>query len=236
MWFGVGEQSIPQTAKATGALPIHTAIVTHADVDHFSGLLDAARATGVRRVLVPDSLLRQAEAQPDDAAAALLAGLAQRDIELRTVAAGDAIELGTGVRGVFLHPATGFVSTRDNEGSLVLLIEVETIAGPRHVLMTGDLEGPAIEMLRRALADRGWPEVSAMEAPHHGAAHPAAIALVRELDPAVVVQSTGPRRVDDPRWETGRAGRVWLTTARDGAATVTIHADGSVRARAWGEP
>lgn len=235
MWFGVGEQSIPRAAKASGALPIHTAIVTHADVDHFSGLLDASRATGVRRVLVPESLLRQAEARPDDAAAALLAGLGDGGIEVRAVAAGDAIELGVGVRGVFLHPPDGFVPARDNEGSLVLLLEVETLAGTRRLLMTGDLEGPTIELVRRALAERGWPEIGAMEAPHHGAAHPGAIALVREIDPTVVVQSTGPRRVDDPRWESGRAGRVWLTTARDGAATITIHTDGSVRARSWGE-
>lgn len=232
LWFSVGQQTIPMAGKATGELPIRTAIVSHPDVDHFSGLLDAAGPLGVERVLVPRAVVDDASAKPSGAAAALLRGLEARGVSVRVVAAGDAIELGAGVRCAFLHPPDGFAAPNDNAHSLVMLIEVQTDEGVRRVLMTGDLAGQGVALVRDGWRAAGQPVLHAMEVPHHGAAAADAIALVSELDPRIVVQSSGRSRIDDPRWAGVREGRHWFATARDGSVVLTIHRDGSVRARA----
>jgi hypothetical protein len=47
------------------------------------------------------------------------------------------------------------------------------------------------------------------------------------------VQSTGPRRLDDARWDDAKVGREWRSTARDGAASVEIDATGEMRVKTW---
>lgn len=72
------------------------------------------------------------------------------------------------------------------------------------------------------------PSPDIMEAPHHGSAEPAAIDMVKRLNPQFVLQSTGPTRANDDRWREAHRGRTWLTTALDGAVTITIERDGSI--------
>ena len=67
-----------------------------------------------------------------------------------------------------------------------------------------------------------------LELPHHGSVQPTAMALVETVNPAVVLQSTGPSRALDIRWNAHRLGRQWWTTATDGAAWVEFHQDGSI--------
>jgi hypothetical protein len=43
------------------------------------------------------------------------------------------------------------------------------------------------------------------------------------------MQSTGPKRVNDPRWEAVRNKGLWYTTAADGAAWVELGRDGTLR-------
>ncbi|MGP1346680.1 MAG: ComEC/Rec2 family competence protein [Phycisphaerales bacterium] len=231
LWFGVGQRTIPMGAKGVGAVPLHTAIVSHPDIDHFSGLPDAARHIGVQRVIVTPQLLRQAAEEPDGPGAALLALLAERGVAVETIAAGDTIELGVGARAIALHPPAALDAAIDNEASLVLLIEVETDGGMRRVLLTADIQGAAIAAVRGALGALGDPAIHAMDAPHHGSASPEAIGLVRSLDPLIVVQSTGARRSGDPRWASVRSTRTWLDTASDGGVTITIKRDGAMEAR-----
>ena len=48
------------------------------------------------------------------------------------------------------------------------------------------------------------------------------------VNPTLVIQSTGPQRVNDARWNKVRRGRRWRTTAVDGAVSVEFLRDGSV--------
>jgi len=70
-----------------------------------------------------------------------------------------------------------------------------------------------------------------MEVPHHGSARSFAYPFVEALQPQILLQSTGPSRVMDDRWDDIREGRQWWTTATDGAITVIIGRDGSIRSR-----
>ena len=97
-------------------------------------------------------------------------------------------------------------------------------------LLCGDAQDEAINAVVASGAAR--PPLI-MEAPHHGSARPAAIAWVTALDPAVVLQSSGPSRANDPRWESVRSSRDWLNTAEQGACWAEVLRDGRIRSGFW---
>jgi len=225
-WYGVGERDVPRALVALGVPATRRVIVSHSDIDHYSGLLDAARPAGVRRVLVTEELLRQAE-RPGSPEEMLVVELGRLGVEVGAVSAGEVIRLGEVMIEV-LHPAAGARFERDNDGSIVVLVRVPTGAGERRVLLCGDIEGPGIAALESA---HGALRAEVMEAPHHGSANPQAIEFVGRVDPLVVVQSTGPSRVGDARWSRVRGGRTWLSTAEVGAVWVEVRRDGEVGRR-----
>ncbi|MFQ5426709.1 MAG: ComEC/Rec2 family competence protein, partial [Gaiellales bacterium] len=182
---------------------------------------------GVREVLVGPSVVDDAAARPGGAMALVLDMLRDRGVAVRTLRAGDSLALGD-ARIDVLSPLDSDALESANDRSLVLLVTAPTDDGPRRVLLTGDVQKDAM----RALLSR-HPDLPAdiLEAPHHGSAHDDAQAFVRRVDPRVVVQSTGPSRLNDPRWNEIRATRTWLTTASDGAIGVTVRRDGSIDTR-----
>lgn len=231
-WPGAGEVRIPGAVRALGTPPVRTAVITHANFDHFNALPDAAWRLGVRRVLVSPLLLADAARRPSGATAALLTLLRRHDIEIVEVAAGDRVRLGD-AEFQFLWPdPAAAASWPANDQSLVARIRVNTDAGPRHVLMTGDVQSRAIaSLLTPDARDRLAADV--LEAPHHGSYTREAAALVETVAPAVIVQSTGRTRVglrrrDDPHWAESVGAATWIDTATHGAVWVEINRDGSI--------
>lgn len=230
MWFGMGLQTVPNAHRALDAPPARTVIISHPDTDHSSALLDSARALGVRRVLMHDTTIKQASARANSLTAFFIRSLEQHNIAIETVHAGDTLLLGS-LTVEFLWPPPGAQFAIDNDASLVVRIRIPTDAGERIVLFTGDIER---EAMRGILAT--YPELRAdiIEAPHHGsAANPDAFGFVEHINPSVVIQSTGPSRIDDPRWDQARSGRTWLVTARDGAVSVEVMRDGRIRSATY---
>lgn len=232
----VGERDIPAAVRALGVRRVPTIVLSHPNIDHYSGVLDVLAPLGVRRVIVGEGFVRAAEASPTGPAAYVLRELERRGVELRTVAAGDELGDGLGTDLGFarvMSPERGATFRADNDMSLVLRVETGGAGAneaSRVVMLTGDAG-------REALADLMEREPSlradVIEAPHHGSHNEVAEAFVRGLSPRVVVQSTGPRRLDDPRWAEVRAQTSWLATPRHGAVSVTVHEDGEITTRAW---
>lgn len=228
----VGERDIPAAVRALGARRVPTIVLSHPNIDHYSGVLDVITPLGVRRVIVGEGFVRAAEASPTGPAAYVLREVERRGVEVRTVAAGDDLVGELGFARV-ISPARGATYRADNDMSLMLRVEA-TDGGAndtrRVVMLTGDAG-------REALADLMEREPSlradVIEAPHHGSHNEVAEAFVRGLSPRVVVQSTGPRRLDDPRWAEVRAATSWLATPREGAVSVTVYDDGEITTRAW---
>ncbi len=225
--LAAAERDIPRAIRALGVWSVPTIVLSHPNLDHYSAIPALVRPLGVREVIVEASTIAAARADPRGPVAALFEYLAERGVNVREAAAGDVIMFGEATLR-FLHPERGTVWRGSNDASLVGLITTPTEAGERAVLMTGDIEGEAIDALLRS--EPGL-RADAIEAPHHGSARPRAIRFVAELDPPIVVQSTGPSRAGDDRWDQARAGRTWLTTATDGAVTLEVARDGAVRAR-----
>ncbi|MBC7770922.1 MAG: ComEC/Rec2 family competence protein [Pyrinomonadaceae bacterium] len=222
---GFGVRSLPRAVRELGAWHVGTVIITHANLDHFSSLLDAAGVLGVREVYICEAFKANTEATPRSADAALLRGLAEKGIQVRVVVAGDVLHVGEAELR-FLSPAAGATFSESNDTSLIGLFSVPTDLEKKQVLFTGDAGVAAIRDVRAR-----YPNLHAdiLELPHHGSFNHESVALVSALDPTVVLQSTGPRRAGDPRWDVAREGRTWLTTAIDGAAWVEIQRHGAIR-------
>jgi len=229
---GVGARTLTRAVRSVGAWKVPTVVVTHPDLDHYGFLPELVEPLGVRTVVLGERFLARARGTPSGAEAHLIEQLQEKRVAVRTVSAGDRLPLGS--REVeFVSPAAGAPFVRDNEHSLVAAIvprgtTVDALSASRaDVLLTGDISAEAINMLRRAqpaLAPR------VMELPHHGSADPASIEWVGAISPDVVLQSTGKRRANDPRWALVRSGRAWFCTALDGASWAEVDVDGSVRA------
>jgi competence protein ComEC len=217
----VGVRLIPDACRALGAPRVSTAIISHANIDHYAGLLDAAGPLGLETVMTGESFVRAA-ADADGPEAAVLSALARRGVRHRVLRAGDIVEL-DGARLEILHPPLGFVARAENDASLIARLELAGVS----VLLTGDAQAEALGLLLQRRPGL-WADV--LELPHHGSAHEAAYELVRRLGPRVVLQSTGPSRLEAPRWDWAKPGRRWLVTAADGAVGVEVSADGVLRA------
>lgn len=220
-----GRWLLPRALLALGVTRVHTAVLSHPDLDHYSAVVDLAPAVGLRRVLVPPVFLEQARLAPAGPAAAALAALRSMNVDVVEVSEGDRLVMGRTVLR-FASPPPDADWHADNEHSLIGIAGDES-GRPRAVL-AADAGPLALSRLRQA-----WPglRVDLAEAPHHGSPDPVALAWLASLDPAVVVQSTGPRRLDDPRTQHIRQGRTWLVTARDGAVWVEVLNPKGVR---WG--
>ncbi len=223
---GMGVIDIPRALRRLGAHRVPAVIITHPDYDHYSALPDAARPLGVRELLVGQRTHERARAQRVGPLRTTYDTLATRGTRVRVVGAGDTITLGHAtVR--FIAPPDGAGYLADNDHSLIAFVEARTDHGSTvRALLTGDA-GPAA--LAALLAPHADLRANVLELPHHGSHNPQARALVAASNPAVVLQSTGPSRVNDPRWTPEHAGRAWLVTAAHGAAWTELRRDGTVR-------
>jgi len=228
-WFGIGERTIPDAVRALRSPRVETVIISHHDTDHYSGLLDAAESLGVRRVLVTPQFLAGVAEDPSGPGAQTIAGLGAMGIGVSTISRGDRVDIGGDITLDILWPPHDYTSEKDNNTSVVALARIPTPAGERRVLLTGDIEHDAIS---RLTALEPGLRADILEAPHHGSARPFAIEFVTRLDPRIVLQSSGPSRSGDARWDRAKRGRTWLLTADVGCASAEIREDGSLRG--WG--
>jgi competence protein ComEC len=236
----------PRTALALrelGVWRVPRIFITHPDIDHMSGVLDLIEPLGVREILVSQRFIDQAtdsgtasRTRQPNAARVVQDELARRGVRLRAVRAGDELTLGPS-RVTLLSPPPNATWPADNDHSLVALVESPRAdhASPATLLLTGDVGGAAVARL----AGIALPTIDAIELPHHGSPEPAAMRLVERLAPRVIVQSTGPSRINDPRWEPTRAvlpNAHWLTTAQHGWSAITWHHDGTITQQSMRSP
>ncbi len=212
---------LERAQRALGVRAVSAAVVTHADLDHYISLPDAMEVFGIGRVLVPEHFLLAKNAP----LRSLHEELSSRNVEPETIARGDYDVLGHTAITVLWPPASAEMA-KDNEVSVVCRLEVQTDVGVRRVLLTGDIESGAMEVL---LEHREWIAADVLEVPHHGSFSLKAWEFVEAVGPRVVLQSTGIRRARDERWNGAKRAREWYVTALDGASWVEIMHDGTIR-------
>jgi len=218
--LNAGRDVLVPAMRRLGVRSIDAIAISHSDIDHYSAVLELVDAFRVHRVLVTVHFTEAARADPFGPAAHLLDGLARRRVSTSQHAAGSELALGQ-LRLRWLHPRPDDHYLRANDRSMVIAVRAPT----RTVLLTGDIEQNAIDSLRARHPDLA---ADIIELPHHGRFTEASLALVGQLDPKVVMQSTGQARWARDQWEGALVGVQRLVTARDGACWVEIDESGEI--------
>lgn len=240
--LSIGQRTIPAAARALGAWRVPTVVLSHPNIDHYSGLLDVAGPLGVRLVCVGEAFEKAARADPDGPVAFVLGELERAGIEVRVLAAGDVVPGFEGVIDV-LSPPRGREFRADNDASLVLRVHASALRQPGSPGVSPESDDPAATILfcgdaqREALAGvmQAHPSLRAdvLEVPHHGSWNEVSDEFVRTVGTGVVVQSTGPQRLSEKRWDARKQESAWHVTAADGAASVIIRSDGEIKVERW---
>jgi competence protein ComEC len=198
--FDAGAEVVVPAVGALGSRPLDLLILSHGDSDHAGGAQSViARYPGMRVMASPD-----------------VTGLAAEACR-----AGQSWQL-DGVRFSVLHPSPGWVFP-GNDSSCV--VRVDTLAGS--LLLTGDIEARA----EASLAGADTLAADVVVVPHHGSATSSTSGFVRAVRPDVAIVSAAhnnrwnfPRPEVTQRWE--EAGAIVLTTADQGAISVSLGPDG----------
>lgn len=215
-----GRLDFPRAARSLGVGRIETVIISHADLLHFSAVVEAAEWPGLRRVLVTPALPDRARAEPQGPAALLLRLVAERGIEVRAIAAGDEVDLGSARLRVLSPPAEN-TWLGDDLRSLVAVVEPK--AGGPGIVLTGQLADDAVERL-----------VKGGELPRGSVVYLAARGSGRALREMLI--EVEPRAIIASNAEPIVFGEVWggeapvLQTSVDGAVRAELGVSGGVRA------
>jgi competence protein ComEC len=163
-----------------GVRRIDEVFLSHADLDHFNGLVSLLDRFTVGQVSSTPTF-----ADKDNAAVRhTLEAVRRRGVAVRTLKAGDRLTAGAATLEV-LHPPADGPPGKENVRSLVLSVRYQGAS----ILLTGDLEE---EGLNSVLATPA-PHIDVLMAPHHGSPRPNGVRLAEWARPRVVVSCQGPR-------------------------------------------
>ena len=203
-----------------GIRRIDELILSHADLDHFNGVVELLERFDVALITLTPSFAQKGLPGVQKT----VAEIDRRGVPVRIAQSGDRLTAG-GVTLDVLHPPAVGPDGNENARSLVLKLRYDG----RTVLLTGDLEGPG---LSRVLSLPSEP-VDVLMAPHHGSATANTPALARWARPKLVVSCNGPpsgarakkpdpyAEVGAPVWGTWPHGAVTLRWTKDGFVAET---------------
>jgi competence protein ComEC len=173
-----GERAVAPYLWYEGSNRIDYLFLTHADRDHMGGALYLLEHMSVGEVLlgpVPSE---------SDTEREVLARCAEKAVPARRVVAGQTFDLG-GATLTVLHPPADWPGVHDdNNLSIVLRLDWETM----RVLLPGDVESVAETMLLFTDCD-----ADVLKVPHHGSKTSSTEPFIDAVSPKFAVISTGGR-------------------------------------------
>ena len=222
--LNIARRTILPALRHLGVRHIDTLIVSHADMDHYSAVLELVDDYQIREALMTPQLFAEAQNDPLGPVAFMLDRLSAKKVVIRSAVAGDKRTYGSSL-WTWLHPQPNQEHRRSNDDSTVVRIE----AGNRAILMCGDIQQDAMTQLLQT-ANQGIIDLRAdvLELPHHGSYHETALKFVNHVRPTWVLQSTGWNRWRQDKWRQALPQEQRFVTARDGACTLHIRSDGTV--------
>lgn len=157
-----------------------TALLSHANTDHYSALPELARAGLLNTVYLSD-YFRPTD-NPYDAATKVLEILHANGVAVRRLQRGDHLQLDERTRIDVLWPPPGRTNLSLNDTSLVLRITCDEL----RVLVPGDLDETGQTEL---LNDPAQLQADALVLPHHGGWERTLPAFVEAVGPSVILVS-----------------------------------------------
>lgn len=177
--FDLGEAVVAPSLTLGRPPRLEGIFLSHPDVDHSHGVPFLVERFSVGALytngMLPSGLTGER----------LRPALAARGLEPVRLAAGDAVELGGGVRASVLHPTAEFSASRANERSLVLRLERE---GRSLALLPGDVERSGLRALLAGGADLS---AEVLVLPHHGSRRSLDRDFYAAVSPGVALCSNG---------------------------------------------
>jgi competence protein ComEC len=197
--------------RDAGITTIDMLVISHADADHFNAVRGLMERFRVKRLVVTSAFV--ASESPE--AIAVVEAASKRAVPVVVAAAGDRLPFSETATVKVLHPAVDAESD-GNDNLVSLVLEVE--AAGRRLLLTGDLDGDAVD----DVLARGVQRVDALIAPHHGSRTSLPPRLAEAVQPRVVlVSGSGDAGWDDVRRayeQTGPAGHAKVVRTGSGGA------------------
>lgn len=198
---------------------IDNVVLSHPNLDHFSGLPGLVAAHSVGQVLVSPWFCDFSS--PGDPVQRMLADLEHAGVPLKQICAGTAVA-GAGEVSVEIlwPPPAGTVVIRDaNESSIVLRLSY----GGCRILLCGDIMAQA----QGHLLDAADLRADVLVLPHHGSTTCDPRPFIRAVNPRYCIRCGGRRGVDIPnRLADVLVDRVYLDTQNDGAILVNVRKSG----------
>ena len=174
---GVGTYRLLPYLKYMGVQKVDAVFVSHADEDHISGIRELLEQTE----LPVEHLVCYAEA--GEKMEPLLCLAEEREVPVLGMAAGNSLHIGQ-MQMTCLAPSMGDISSDENNRSLVLLEEQESV----RMLFTGDMgeeeEGRLLEQIYPLTAQ-------ILKVGHHGSATSTSVPFLQEVSPGLAVISCG---------------------------------------------
>ena len=187
--FDAGE-TVVRACRALGVQQLDAIAVSHANYDHYSGVVTLLDRIGAERLLFNPYFEDAARESRD--VERLLGSLPTELQTVERISAGERFMLGEAAVEVLWPPADLDDGWEANDRSLVLRIEVDGLG----VLLPGDIERQALRsLLERHAAGEIDLASEVLIAPHHGAVVPRdTAAFYRAVGPRWVINSSGRER------------------------------------------
>ena len=212
--------------------------ISHANMDHFSGLSEIIGRIPIGSFIIGQSFLETSERSPESPAGLMMKLM--RDWRVPWQVVHDTMRI-VSQDMIFRihHPPDGMIHQKENDNSLVVSL-MKRIQGKevRCVLFTGDIEESSMKDLMDDIDEMKNPIV--LEAPHHGSVRPSSESFIKGVDPDIIVQSTGAMRMRRDhlsrivnegsgitRFDTASHGAIRMEFGDDGHVEVTTESGGS---------
>lgn len=201
---------------------IDAIIVSHADIDHFNGIPELTNRFSIGTIYLSPMMNRH----PSASVAELKRSLAEHDIAISVVAAGDRINIDPAVSIDVIAPRSDSKHRNDNSASIVMAVEYQG----RRILLPGDLEKEGLDRLLAAPPKH----FDLVMAAHHGSSHSSPHQFCQWATPDFLAVSCGSKKFSAITADAAETfGCRLLRTDRDGAIEFEIAKDGSMTFRSF---
>lgn len=218
------ERTVRQALWDDGLNHVDALVVSHADMDHFSGVPGLLETMPIGSLMVSQPFLHFDQQGVE----AVCETAVENGVPIRLLCRGDRLRLDEATTVEVLHPGWKSPAADDNADSVVLFVEY---AG-RTILLPGDLEGHGLDQLLSS-PDR---KVDILLAPHHGSLGSNTPRLAAWAQPDyVLVSSSGHTNSEALQAIYGDSTEV-LSTASAGAIVCRIDPAGAIDVKPFFEP
>ena len=203
--------------------------ISHANIDHFSGLPEVIARVPVDMFIIGASFIEEANRFPEGPSGIMMNTIKKWRIPWKVVHKGMRITSGNTIFDVH-NPIPGVLNAKENDNSLVISLKRVIDNKVVHCsLFTGDIEDHSMRSLVNDMEEIENPFF--LEAPHHGSVRRASAEFISEINPSIIIQSTGSmrmRRDELSKIVREHAGMRIYSTAVHGAIQVDFHDSGRV--------